>query len=82
MSRIEEAMVQGFPFEVPQEYSNLPQLKVGGVLGVGRCSWESDPGVASQVGLGFRCTGRLAAKRLGVEIRWPACSLAVPAGCF
>ncbi len=29
MSRIEEAMVKGFPFEVPQEYANLPQLKVG-----------------------------------------------------
>ena len=25
---VEEAMVRGFPFEVPQEYANLPQLKV------------------------------------------------------
>lgn len=28
VSRIEEAMVKGFPFEVPQEYASLPQLKV------------------------------------------------------
>uniref|UniRef100_UPI0025B4D24D peptidylprolyl isomerase n=1 Tax=Trichocoleus desertorum TaxID=1481672 RepID=UPI0025B4D24D len=27
VSELEEAMVQGFPFEVPAEYSNLPQLK-------------------------------------------------------
>ncbi len=27
ISRIEELMVQAFPFEVPEEYSNLPQLK-------------------------------------------------------
>jgi hypothetical protein len=26
---MEEAMVAGFPFEVPAEYANLPQLKVG-----------------------------------------------------
>lgn len=26
---IEEAMVKGFPFAVPKEYANLPQLKVG-----------------------------------------------------
>ena len=25
---IEEAMVRGFPFEVPSQYANLPQLKV------------------------------------------------------
>eukprot|EP01025_Chloroclados_australasicus_P026369 TRINITY_DN26188_c0_g1_i1.p1 TRINITY_DN26188_c0_g1~~TRINITY_DN26188_c0_g1_i1.p1 ORF type:complete len:439 (-),score=46.29 TRINITY_DN26188_c0_g1_i1:311-1546(-) len=33
ISRIEEDMVKGFPFEVPSEYSNLPQLK-------GRCTLE------------------------------------------
>ncbi len=27
VSRIEELMVEGFPFEVPEEYSHLPQLK-------------------------------------------------------
>ncbi|MBW4637428.1 MAG: peptidylprolyl isomerase [Gloeocapsa sp. UFS-A4-WI-NPMV-4B04] len=27
VSQLEELMVQGFPFEVPAEYSNLPQLK-------------------------------------------------------
>ena len=27
VSRIEELMVKGFPYEVPPEYSNLPQLK-------------------------------------------------------
>ncbi len=27
VSELEELMVQGFPFEVPSEYSNLPQLK-------------------------------------------------------
>jgi peptidylprolyl isomerase len=27
VSRIEELMVSGFPFEVPEEYSHLPQLK-------------------------------------------------------
>jgi hypothetical protein len=27
---IEEAMVKGFPFEVPKEYANRPLLKVGG----------------------------------------------------
>lgn len=27
VSKLEELMVQGFPFEVPSEYSNLPQLK-------------------------------------------------------
>ena len=27
VSQLEGAMVQGFPFEVPSEYSNLPQLK-------------------------------------------------------
>ncbi|MBW4480979.1 MAG: peptidylprolyl isomerase [Tildeniella torsiva UHER 1998/13D] len=27
VSRIEELMVKAFPFEVPEEYSNLPQLK-------------------------------------------------------
>ncbi len=25
---IEEAMVKGFPFQVPKDYDNLPQLKV------------------------------------------------------
>ena len=25
---IEEAMVRGFPYEVPKQYANLPQLKV------------------------------------------------------
>lgn len=28
VGRIEEAMVQGFPFEVPKKFANLPQLKV------------------------------------------------------
>ena len=28
VGQIEEAMMQGFPFEVPSEYDNLPQLKV------------------------------------------------------
>lgn len=28
VGEIEEAMVKGFPFEVPSEYANLPQLKV------------------------------------------------------
>ena len=31
---IEEAMVKGFPFAVPKEYANLPQLKVGA-----QCQW-------------------------------------------
>ena len=44
-------MVQGFPFEVPSEYSNLPQLKVGGLLGVGWCSWGNVLWLASQDGL-------------------------------
>ena len=26
---IEESMVKGFPFDVPSQYANLPQLKVG-----------------------------------------------------
>ena len=26
---IEESMVKGFPYEVPPQYANLPQLKVG-----------------------------------------------------
>jgi hypothetical protein len=30
VSIIEESMVKGFPFEVPKEYSQLPQLLVGG----------------------------------------------------
>ena len=29
VSIIEEAMVKGFPYEVPKQYANLPQLKVG-----------------------------------------------------
>ena len=29
VGRIEEAMVQGFPFKVPEKYASLPQLKVG-----------------------------------------------------
>jgi hypothetical protein len=29
VSIIEESMVKGFPFEVPKEYSQLPQLLVG-----------------------------------------------------
>lgn len=28
LGNVEEAMVQGFPFEIPAQYSNLPQLKV------------------------------------------------------
>ena len=28
VSVIEEAMVKGFPYEVPKQYANLPQLKV------------------------------------------------------
>jgi len=28
VSIIEEAMVKGFPYEVPKQYANLPQLKV------------------------------------------------------
>lgn len=28
VGNIEEAMVKGFPFTVPSEYDNLPQLKV------------------------------------------------------
>ncbi len=28
VSALEEAMVKGFPFEVPKEYADLPQLKV------------------------------------------------------
>jgi peptidylprolyl isomerase len=27
VGQLEEAMVQGFPFDIPEEYSNLPQLK-------------------------------------------------------
>ena len=29
VGQIEEAMVKKFPFEVPSQYDNLPQLKVG-----------------------------------------------------
>jgi len=32
VGRVEEAMVQGFPFKVPDQYSSLPQLKVCGHL--------------------------------------------------
>jgi hypothetical protein len=28
VGQIEEAMVKGFPYEVPSQYANLPQLKV------------------------------------------------------
>ena len=28
VGRIEEAMVQGFPFKIPERFDNLPQLKV------------------------------------------------------
>lgn len=28
VGQVEEAMVKGFPFDVPPEYANLPQLKV------------------------------------------------------
>ena len=28
VGRIEEAMVQGFPFKVPERFAELPQLKV------------------------------------------------------
>jgi hypothetical protein len=28
VGQIEEAMVKGFPYEVPKKYANLPQLKV------------------------------------------------------
>lgn len=35
VGRVEEAMVQGFPFKVPEQYSNLPQLK-------GRATIEMD----------------------------------------
>lgn len=28
VGQIEEAMMKGFPFEVPSQYDNLPQLKV------------------------------------------------------
>ena len=30
VGNVEEAMVGGFPFDVPAEYANLPQLKVRG----------------------------------------------------
>ena len=30
---VEEAMVGAFPFTVPADYANLPQLKVGGSVG-------------------------------------------------
>ena len=40
-------MVKGFPFEVPKEYSNLPQLKVRWICGlglwVGVVGWRRDP---------------------------------------
>ena len=26
---VEQAMVKGFPYDVPKEFDNLPQLKVG-----------------------------------------------------
>lgn len=32
VGNIEEAMVKGFPFTVPSQYDNLPQLKVRLVL--------------------------------------------------
>lgn len=32
VSTIEESMVKGFPFTVPSEYSNLPQLLVSGCM--------------------------------------------------
>lgn len=28
VGEVEQAMVRGFPFDVPQEYADLPQLKV------------------------------------------------------
>ena len=33
VGEIEEAMVKGFPFEVPSEYANRPLLKVNGLRG-------------------------------------------------
>jgi hypothetical protein len=41
---VEEAMVGAFPFTVPADYANLPQLKVGGWAGRG--GWEGWGGVA------------------------------------
>lgn len=36
VGQIEEAMMKGFPFEVPSQYDSLPQLKAS------RCPSESD----------------------------------------
>lgn len=43
---IEESMVSGYPFEVPKEYANLPQLKAsnGDWAGSGGNSCTCDPG--------------------------------------
>lgn len=32
VGQIEEAMVKGFPYEVPAQYANLPQLKASGFV--------------------------------------------------
>lgn len=32
VGQVEEAMVKGFPYEVPKQYDNLPQLKVSSLL--------------------------------------------------
>ena len=36
VGRVEECMVQGFPFKVPEQYANLPQLKVRALQSAGR----------------------------------------------
>lgn len=52
VSTIEESMVKGFPFTIPAEYANLPQLLVGGgPLAGGDGAW---PGIWGGVGRGMR----------------------------
>lgn len=41
VGRIEEAMVQGFPFKVPEKYANLPQLKVTNCMGLLQSKYKS-----------------------------------------
>lgn len=48
LSELEESMVQGFPYEVPAEYSNLPQLK-----GRATIAFETDKGALTVVVDGY-----------------------------
>ncbi len=49
---IEEAMVKGFPFSVPAEYANLPQLKVHGWCMGGWVIWRGWVGGMESVVVG------------------------------